>query len=88
MMKQELTSHQEKQSNQVNRFTYLLYLILVAYLFVIGDIEWGFTNLGIALVFDPFDAGVKWQDRPFYQKAWLITHLSLTLAGFLYLILR
>jgi hypothetical protein len=87
MMKQELTSHQQKQFNQVNRFTYILYLILVAYLFIIGDIEWAITNLGIALIFDPFDAGVKWQDRPLYQKVWLIAHLTLTLTGFLYLIL-
>lgn len=87
-MKQELTSHQEKQSNQVNRLTYLLYLILVAYLFIIGDIEWAITNLGIALVFDPFEAGVKWQDRPLYQKAWLLVHLTLTFTGFLYLILH
>lgn len=86
-MKQELTSHQEKQSNQVNRLTYIVYLILVTYLFVIGDIEWAITNLCISLLFDPFDAGVKWPDRPFYQKIWLIAHLTLTLAGFLYLVL-
>jgi hypothetical protein len=88
MMKRELTHKINNQTRQVNHYTYLLYLILVAYLFFIGDIEWAITNLGIALVFDPFDPQVKWQDRPFYQKAWLIVHLSLTLAGFLYLILR
>ena len=88
IMKQELTANQEKQSNQVNRFTYLLYLVLVAYLFGKGDAEWAITNLGIALIFDPFDAKVKWQHRPFYQKAWLLVHLALTFAGFLYLILR
>jgi hypothetical protein len=87
-MKQELTANQAKQSNQVNRFAYLLCLVLVAYLFVKGDTEWAISNLGVALVFDPFDAKVKWQDRPYYQKAWLIVHLALTFAGFLYLVLR
>lgn len=87
-MKRELTHNSHNQTRQVNRYTYLLYLILVAYLFFIGDIEWAITNLGIALVFDPFDAEVKWQNRPFYQKALLIVHLTLTFAGFLYLILR
>jgi hypothetical protein len=87
-MKRELTHKSINQTRQVNRYTYLLYLILVAYLFFIGDIEWAITNLGIALVFDPFNPEVKWQDRLFYQKAWLIVHLTLTLAGFIYLILR
>ncbi len=87
-MKLELKANQEKQTNQVNRFAYLLYLVLVAYLFVKGDTEWAITNLGIALIFDPFDAKVNWQDRPFYQKAWLFVHLALMFSGFLYLILR
>jgi hypothetical protein len=86
-MKQELTTKCDKQSVQANRFVYILYLVLVAYLLCKGDIEWAITNLGIALVFDPFDAKVKWQKRPMYQKVWLIVHLILTLAGFLYLIL-
>lgn len=87
-MKQELTAKCDKQSVQVNRFAYILYLILVAYLFFNGEIEWAITNLGIALVFDPFDARVKWDKRPLYQKVWLFAHLTLTFAGFLYLILR
>lgn len=87
-MKQELTAKCDKQTVQANRLAYILYMVLVAYLFIKGDIEWAITNLGIALVFDPFDANVKWQNRPRYQKVWLITHVILTFAGFLYLILR
>jgi hypothetical protein len=87
-MKQELTAKCDKQSVQVNRFTYILYLVLVAYLFFKGDIEWAITNLGVALVFDPFNTNLKWQNRPRFQKVWLIAHVTLTFAGFLYLILR
>jgi hypothetical protein len=87
-MKQELTTCEAKQSINVNRITYILYLILVAYLLFKGDLEWAITNLGVAMVFDPFNAKVKWQDRPFYQKVWLIAHLTLTFVGFLYLVLR
>lgn len=87
-MKQELTVNQQKQSVQVNRYGYILYLILVGYLFIQGDIEWATINMGIALVFDPFDASVKWNDRPLYQKLWLIVHLAITFAGFIYLALR
>lgn len=71
---------------QVNRFVYALYLALVIYLFIKGDIEWAITNLGIALAFDPFDASVTWRHRPVYQKIWLIAHLTIMLAGFVYLI--
>ena len=88
IMKQELTAGEEKQSVQVNRYTYILYLILVIYLLLKGDIEWAAVNMGIAMVFDPFDARVKWQDRPLYQRAWLIAHLTLSFAGFLYQIIR
>jgi hypothetical protein len=87
-MKQELTVNNDKQTVQANRLAYILYMILVAYLFIKGDIEWAITNLGIALVFDPFNANVKWQNRPTYQKVWLIAHVTFTFAGFLYLILR
>jgi hypothetical protein len=87
-MKEELTEKCDKQSVQANRLAYILYIILVAYLFIKGDIEWAITNLGIAMVFDPFDPKVKWQDRKPFQKVWLIVHLTLTFAGFLYLILR
>ena len=87
-MKPEIIAKCDKQAIQVNRFTYILYMVLVAYLFFIGDIEWAVTNLGIAMIFDPFDAKVKWQNRPTYQKLWLIVHVTLTFVGFLYLVLR
>ena len=87
-MKQELTAKCDKQTVQANRLAYILYMVLVAYLFIKGDIEWAVSNLGIAMLFDPFDASVKWKDRPRFQKAWLIVHFALTFAGFLYLILN
>lgn len=87
-MKQELTANKQKQSIQVNRFAYILYLILVFYLLIKGDLEWAIINMGIAMAFDPFDTKVKWQSRPLYQKVWLLVHLTLTSAGFLYLIIN
>lgn len=86
-MKKELTTIQHKQSVQVNRVAYILYLVLVAYLLFKGDFEWAAINMGIAMIFDPFDSNVKWQDRPKYQKAWLLCHLTLTFCGFIYLVL-
>lgn len=81
-MKEAITTNNGAKSEQVNRYAYILYLILVVYLVIIGDYEWAVSNLGIAMVFDPFDASVKWHDRPRYQKVWLLCHLTLTFAGF------
>ena len=87
-MKSELTAEQSIQSNRINRLCYGLYLLLVAYLLIVGDYEWAIASLGIALVFDPFDASVKWSDRPRYQKVWLLCHLTFTFAGFFFLLFR
>ena len=48
--------------------------------------EWmqGASNLGIALVFDPFDTVQPWHERPRWQRAWLIVHLSLVAGVFGY----
>ena len=35
------------------------------------------TQLGIALIFDPFDTTQPWKERPKWQKAVLILHLAL-----------
>ena len=34
------------------------------------------TQLGIALIFDPFDQNQPWKERPQWQKAILIIHLD------------
>ena len=86
-MKRETPASIQNSTN-ANRLAYGLYLVLVAYLLVKGDYEWAVTNLGIALVFDPFDAKVSWAHRPAYQKVWLIVHLTVTFAGLAYLIFR
>lgn len=37
----------------------------------------GFTLLGIALAFDPFDQTITWKARPIWQRAWLVVHLAI-----------
>ncbi len=87
-MKQAITSKQLIQSNRINRAGYGLFLALSAYLLIKGDYDMAVTNFGIALVFDPFDAAVKWSDRPLYQRAWLLCHVGLSFAGFAFLVFR
>ena len=70
------------------RFAYSLYLALVVYQLFIGDYEWAITNFGIAMIYDPFDASVKFYDRPLYQRLWLYAHLTLSLGGFVFLLFR
>ncbi len=86
-MKQAITAKSKAQSNKINRYAYILYMVLVLYLVIKGDYDWAVTNMGIALVFDPFDASVKWQDRPPYQKGWLMMHVAIMVIGFVYVFL-
>ncbi len=85
-MKQEISTKTTPTFTPFNRYAYIAYMVLVIYLFLKGDYEWAFTNMGIALVFDPFDPNVKWQQRPLYQKVWLLVHLTLTFAGLAYIL--
>ena len=84
-MKQEISTEATPKFLPFNRYAYVLYMVLVIYLAVKGDYEWAFTNLGIALVFDPFDPSVKWQQRPIYQRVWLIIHVVVMCAGLIYI---
>jgi hypothetical protein len=54
----------------------ILGLIGVFYVLLARDYNNAAITLGIALAFDPFDPTVKWEDRPRYQKGWLIVHLA------------
>jgi hypothetical protein len=39
-------------------------------------------HLGIALAFDPFDQAITWKERPIWQSAWLVVHLTLCAGAF------
>ncbi|MBN8578709.1 MAG: hypothetical protein J0L66_17345 [Cytophagales bacterium] len=58
-----------------NRFMYGLFVVLSIYFWATNQFTSAFTNLGLALIFDPFKQEVSWQNRPRYQKVWLIVHL-------------
>ena len=85
-MKKELSAKEVTGSIKINRYAYGIFLLLVIYQLVNYDIENATINLGIALIFDPFDQNVTWKDRPMYQRIWLLVHVALTFGGFLYLV--
>jgi hypothetical protein len=62
-----------------NRFLYGAFVILAVVFVATGQFTSAMSNLGIALIFDPFDQKVAWQNRPLYQRAWLLVHLVLVL---------
>jgi len=66
-----------------NIFLYLGFLLLGLYgaIFTKDYVKVA-GQLGIALAFDPFDTEQKWQERPTWQKAILISHLALVAAMF------
>lgn len=68
----------------VNRWLYGLLVITSLYFLFKQDYMSAASNLGIALIFDPFDQSVKWQDRKIYQRVWLIVHLTLSIGLLVY----
>jgi hypothetical protein len=64
-------------SPAVNRFMYGMLILLSLYFAISGNWMTAASNLGIGLIFDPFDQKMKFQDRPLYQRVWLIVHVSI-----------
>jgi len=58
-----------------SRIMYGTFVLLSIYFLSTKDIASAMSNLGIGLIFDPFDQKVSWQQRPVYQKMWLIIHV-------------
>jgi hypothetical protein len=66
-----------------NKYLYVGFVLFGLYELFIKHSAWeAATHLGIALIFDPFDANQSWKERPQWQKAILIIHLAL-IAGLL-----
>ncbi|MFM8484871.1 MAG: hypothetical protein ACKOCH_00940 [Bacteroidota bacterium] len=70
-------------NQRVNTFLYILMVSLgVFQFFNTGDLMDCFANLGIALVFDPFDKDVPWKNRKLWQKGILLVHVGVVIVLF------
>jgi len=68
--------------SHVNRILHIGFLLMASLqFFVFEEASAAIGSLGISLAFDPFDQQVRWNNRPFWQKAWLIVVVFLTFAG-------
>jgi hypothetical protein len=65
---------------------YAFVLLAIYHLFLQKDIGDAVMNLGVALIFDPFDQNQTWAQRPIYQRAWLIVHLTVMLGLFIWML--
>jgi hypothetical protein len=83
---QQLT--QQKKNKIVGRIGYSLMLgISCLAAFYLKDYGLCLSGLGLALIFDPFDANIPFVQRPLFQKAWLIVHLTVLYILLIYLLL-
>ncbi len=86
-----MTSEKIEKKTQVkvispafNKWVYGAFVLLAVYYLFHSDYMTAASNFGIALVFDPFNPSVKWNDRKLYQKVWLFVHVALVLTLFLF----
>jgi hypothetical protein len=68
-------------STGVNRWLYGAFVFFCIYNLIRGNLADAASNLGIALIFDPFTPA-KWEERKTWQKAWLIVHVSVVIGLF------
>jgi hypothetical protein len=74
---------QNKSTVVIFRIMYVLFLLIAVYEIIFKkDYIQAASQLGIALIFDPFNQQISWSDRPIWQRAWLIIHLAITAALF------
>jgi hypothetical protein len=87
-----MTSYQElsqqKRNKLVGRIGYSMMLgISCLAAFYLKDYGLCVSGLGLALIFDPFDASVTFVQRPLFQRLWLIIHLAILYILLIYLLL-
>jgi len=81
METQETTTKDFSQT--FSKFAYGAFVALSLYFLIVSHSLSDFVmQFGIALVFDPFDQKVAWNERPFYQKAWFIVHTVILFGAF------
>ena len=70
-------------NQRVNTFLYILMVSLGVFQYLnSGNLMDCFANLGIALVFDPFDKDVPWKNRKSWQKGVLLVHVGVVIVLF------
>jgi hypothetical protein len=70
-----------------NKPAYIIFILLGIFFLIKKNFSQAVIYCGLALAFDPFDIAIPFPKRPFDQQAWLIVHLSVTLALFVLMLM-
>jgi hypothetical protein len=84
----ETNTNTKSLVRNLNKPAYIIFVLIGIYFLVRKDFSQASMDFGLALAFDPFNIKVPFHQRPFYQQAWLIVHLSITLALFVLMLLK
>jgi hypothetical protein len=76
-------SNKKKISLTIPKIAYAVFILLSIYFLVKHQYLEAASNLGLALIFDPFNQQQKWNDRPLYQRIWLLVHVVIVFGLFL-----
>lgn len=68
-------------ARNINKPAYVIFLVAGIYFMIVGKFSEASTFWALALMFDPFNIETPFSKRPFYQRAWLIIHLSVALVA-------
>lgn len=84
-----MVKNETNKAQQFIKVGYVLFIVLAIYHLLINKnlIDCA-MNLGIALIFDPFDQNVSWNNRPKWQKTWLIVHVLIALSVLIFGVLN
>jgi hypothetical protein len=70
-------SSKVRDTGKINPILYGGFVALGLYFLLANhDLSSAMSNFGLALIFDPFDQKVRWNNRPLYQRVWLFVHLA------------
>lgn len=85
-MNQETTPQANQDGTTLfSKMAYGAFVLLALYFLLVNKSLGDFLiQFGIALVFDPFDQTVCFNERPLYQRIWMIVHLVVLLAAAVY----
>lgn len=77
----------KQPAKNLNKAAYIIFLAAGTGFLIARDLSQAVVFWGLALVFDPFNINQSFQQRPLYQKLWLIAHLVITLVLFVLLLM-
>lgn len=84
----EASANTKTSTGKFEKIAYTVFVIAGIYFLIRKDYSNAIVFWGLAPIFEPFDAKVPFAKRPLYQRVWLFVHVSITLIGFVLMIVN